>query len=87
MRTGRGFGERGPAEVETCCGDAADAAGLSDHLLRREIGMHGVKSNGEKVDGGEFGLKRRRLPFKYGDGMDTDWFSDESFSSVAKTKP
>ena len=51
-----------------------------------EIGMHGVKSNGEKVDGREIWDETRRLPFKYGDGMDTDWFSDESFSSVAKNK-
>lgn len=51
-----------------------------------EIGMHGVKANGEMSDGGSVWDETRRLPFKYGDELDTSWFDDESFVSVVKNK-
>jgi len=51
-----------------------------------EIGMFGVKSNGEKSDGLEIWDETRRLPFKFGDDYDTSWFTDENFISVVKNK-
>lgn len=47
-----------------------------------EVGMFGVKSNGEKSNGIDIWDETRRLPIPFGDQYQTTWFNDQSFPSV-----
>ncbi|MGD9886904.1 MAG: alpha-amylase family glycosyl hydrolase [Bacilli bacterium] len=47
-----------------------------------EVGMKGVKSNGELSDGLAIWDETRRLPIPFGDAYQTTWFADENFPSV-----
>ena len=55
-----------------------------------EVGMHGVKANGELSQGIAVWDETRRLPFPFGDEYETTWFTDSNFPSVLanqKLKP